>query len=987
LLLTLGSGLPHRLVKNQPHAYEIDLAAGIYLHATFEQRGVDLEIDVFAPGGHRKLFHIDSPHRDQGPEELRLVAEAAGRYRFEVSTTDDASLGTYVVQRRELHEATATDRAWAAADRAFYEARAIDAQPESFREAVAKYERSALLYQEVGDRWRQAYALFRLARVHYDHGRPQEARELFSRSERIFRDLKDLKFQCLALTEIGTCAKDLADFDAAAASYRSALALARQTGLLREQAVVLHNQGNLFQLQGFSWQALGAYREAQVLWQRQPGDAARKGEAKTLTGIGWVYFATGDWQRAIDAHTQALRMSNRFSKELGPRAVSLTQIGAAWLQIDPRRALPFLERARKLQQEQEAASAADRATTFNDLGLTFRRLERYREAQQAYRRALELYRSPPDLASQAVTWNNLGWISVYLNQPQEASKCFEQGLRLARQTHNPMTESRALLGMADAERERGNVNLAQLRAEESLRIVETLRSAVIRPDLQTSFLDDNENAYGLLIRILMERHRQQPGSGYDLQALSRSEQARARVLLDALRESHELRAALKADRSPERLTRRRQLLAEIGVADAQRRRPDATPSEVAATETRLSELLDRLSELDTQVRHRSLRSNSPEPPSVSVAEQARKLLDRDTILLEYRLGKPHSHLWAISSDAMQSFELPAREALEPLLLSVYSHFAGGGSGPADREPLELSRLLLGPVVHQLRGKRLLISATGLLQYIPFAALPDPSGSHEPLLLHHEISYVPSLAVLAELRGRAAARPPSPEPLALLADPVFDSSDERMAEGAALPLASDWKDVFLPRLPGSQTEATAIASLMPPGRAFQALGFEASRDLVTSGRLSRYRILHFATHGVQRTDRLELSALVLSRFDRQGSPRDGYLRASDIAALDLPADLVVLSACETALGRTSPGEGLVGLPQAFLIAGAQRVLVSLWKVEDESTAALMKDFYRRLLAEGEAPARALHEAQLAVRAQPQWHSPRYWAGFVLQGDCP
>jgi CHAT domain-containing protein len=198
-------------------------------------------------------------------------------------------------------------------------------------------------------------------------------------------------------------------------------------------------------------------------------------------------------------------------------------------------------------------------------------------------------------------------------------------------------------------------------------------------------------------------------------------------------------------------------------------------------------------------------------------------------------------------------------------------------------------------------------------------------------------------------------------------------------------ATETQDLFLPRLPQSRKEAVAIAALLPPGRAFQALDFAASRELVTGGRLSRFRILHIATHGLLRQDHPELSALVLSRFDKAGRPWDGYLRVPDIAGLSLPADLVVLSACETALGREMAGEGMEGLPQAFFTAGASRVLVSLWQVEESSTAALMETFYRGLLHKHLPAARALREAQLAIRAQPRWSAPRFWAGFVLEGD--
>jgi CHAT domain-containing protein len=185
------------------------------------------------------------------------------------------------------------------------------------------------------------------------------------------------------------------------------------------------------------------------------------------------------------------------------------------------------------------------------------------------------------------------------------------------------------------------------------------------------------------------------------------------------------------------------------------------------------------------------------------------------------------------------------------------------------------------------------------------------------------------------------------------------------------------------LPSTASEAAAIRGLAPPGAVRLFLGFDASRTLVTSGALESFRTLHFATHGLFNEEQPESSAIVLSRFDREGRPIGGLLRAADIEKLRLRAELVVLSACQTALGRQTRGEGMVGLTQSFFAAGADRVLVSLWKVDDRATALLMASFYRKLLRNGRTPPAALREAQLAMWRQKR--SPYQWAGFLLQGD--
>jgi CHAT domain-containing protein len=194
------------------------------------------------------------------------------------------------------------------------------------------------------------------------------------------------------------------------------------------------------------------------------------------------------------------------------------------------------------------------------------------------------------------------------------------------------------------------------------------------------------------------------------------------------------------------------------------------------------------------------------------------------------------------------------------------------------------------------------------------------------------------------------------------------------------------DGRLPRLPGTRREAATILSLVPPGLGLQALDFEASRELAAGGDLARYRVVHFATHGLLDTERPELSGIVLSLVDRDGRPRNGFLRMHELYTLRLPVDLVVLSACRTALGRELRGEGLVGLTRGFMYAGAPKVLASLWTVDDRATAELMGHFYRGLLGPARLrPAAALRAAQEAVRSQKRWAHPYYWAGFVLHGD--
>jgi CHAT domain-containing protein len=297
----------------------------------------------------------------------------------------------------------------------------------------------------------------------------------------------------------------------------------------------------------------------------------------------------------------------------------------------------------------------------------------------------------------------------------------------------------------------------------------------------------------------------------------------------------------------------------------------------------------------------------------------------------------------------------------------------------------------------MAGKRLLVVADGALQYLPFGALPVPgrAGDPMPMAVEHEIVNLPSASVLAVLRRETEGRKLPAKVVAVLADPVFERDDPRLrvashdARSAGpdpdAPLGGRAPRRGYPRLAATRQEADAIVRLAPEGTALRALGFDASRAAATSPELAQYRIVHFATHGVFDNESPGLSGVVLSMFGERAQPQDGVLRLHDIYGLHLPAELVVLSACGTALGKPVRGEGLVGIVRGFMYAGAKRVVASLWKVDDDATGEMMERFYRGMLVEGRSPAAALREAQVGMWRQERWRPPYYWAAFLLQGE--
>ena len=475
-------------------------------------------------------------------------------------------------------------------------------------------------------------------------------------------------------------------------------------------------------------------------------------------------------------------------------------------------------------------------------------------------------------------------------------------------------------------------------------------------------------------------------------AFEAGERRRSRVLLDLLGESA---AEIRGDADSRLLEEERGIQRSLNANEWHRRELLSRKHEAEAVadldkeQHKLHEDLDRVR---NDLRQSSPRYTSLARPQTASLEEVQKRLLRSsrTILLSYSLGEERSFLWRISRKSIASYVLPGREEIEKAAADA-QHFlkeARESAKPTQELHLNhLSEILLRPVAGRLEdGQRLLIVADGALLTFPFATLPKP-GTDQPLIAEHEIVYLPSASVLLALRREVKDRDAAPKQLAIYADPVVSSDEngESPLHAELRQSAGDFETESFEPLPYARQEADAIWEIAR-GEKERWLGVEASKiNLLHVDDLRDYQILHFATHGLLNRSQPNLSGLVLSLYDEHGKPQDGFLRLHEIYNLDLNAELVVLSSCASGLGTLYPGEGLLGLSRGFMYAGSPRVLVSLWNVNDEATAELMKRFYWSLLEAGASPSLALRAAQESMREEEKWRHPYYWAPFVLVGE--
>lgn len=898
----------------------------------------------------------------------------------------------------------------------------------------------------VHPRWRELpSALSGLANVMLELGEQRKALVYLNQALGEWREFNDTVGEAQTLVVLGTAYTQIGESRQALAQYDQALKLWRQLNNRSELADALLSLGLTYDNLGEWQKSLEASTQARRLYQQINNP---EGEAVALNNLGLVYVRLGEFGRALDLYNQAIGLW----RKLGDRreeANTLSNLGFAEAQQNNlAKALSAYQQSLPLWRQ--AGDRRGEARALQRLGELQAQLGEPKKALEHFQQALPLFQTAGDRLREAETLTSLGKVILSQGDAAKAKEQFTLATSILTELGNRAGEAQALFGLAQTERKLGRLEESRRLIESALTNVETVRAEVGSQQFRTSYLATVQRLYEFNLDLLMQLHRAQPAAGFEALALQASERARARSLLEQLVES---RADIRHGVDAALLARERELLQLLNAKAQRLSQlsPRTGDNQRRELQQELRQLEDEYQQVQMRIRQTSPHYAALTQPQPLSAKETQSLLDADTLLLEYALGDERSYLWAVSADGIASYELPKRSLIEDAakrtskLLSARAVRLRGESAAARNERIaqadaqlsdtakQLSDWLLAPAAALLGNKRLLIVPDGALQYVPFAMLPAPknavgmmkdegsSRSLHPLIIDHEIVTLPSASTLAVMRRELAGRPPAPKQLAIFADPVFDENDDRLKAKAALKgsqktdatsssaaelIASArsivhddlesqaaGRRMVIPRLLFTRQEAERILATMPTGanssENLKATGFNASRVLATSAELGQYRYLHFATHGVLDTERADLSALLLSLVDESGKPQDGFLRAYDIYNLSLSADLVVLSACQTGLGKEYKGEGLVGLTRGFMYAGAARVVVSLWNVNDRATSELMAKFYQKMLPKnadaGERPAAALRSAQIEMWKQKQWTAPYYWAAFMLQGE--
>lgn len=1024
-VLEVGKMIEREIAVPDKHLYKISVPGKNYLVVKVDQK-VDVLVTVTDTGG-KKLLEVDNPFGIQLAETVRLIAENDTDYSFEVRILEPkAKPGSYKITVETLRIATAEDQKRMVAESLFAEADvAVNKRTaESYKIAEEKFKQSLPIFQELNDKRREHYVVDRLARIAGNTGDKKKSQEYAFQALEIAKQMNDKIFLARSIDYLGVSYFTQGESRKAIQYWEEALQMYLERN---DQSQITATLNNI----GAAYGNLGEYAKS-MDYYKQVLEPARKQETRNLEigvlrNIGVAYGNLGEREKGLEYLEEALAIA-RKAKERRQEAFILTTMGSSYSSINnDQKAIELYNQS--IIIEREMGNKFGEVSALNSLGYSHYKLKEYQKALEYLNQGVEINKSLNLRNLEATLQYQTGLVYAALKEYAKARDYFTKARESFEFMETRLQKHRANYMLAQIDADEGKFDDAQAKMKPILDYFESARKQFVQPEQRSTYFSTGQAVYESYLELLMKKHQNGDKNAAD-EAFQISEKTRARSLLEIISRT---KIDFRQNASPELIEREKTLrelindrsgrLTRLLTGKFTEEQKKAAEKELADFRTEYQDIEIKL--LTTNKRYAELVAPSP----LSLAEIQQQVLDSDTVLLEYALGKEKSYLFVVTQNSLQTFELLKRAEIEEKSRNYFEALTARNKKikfetaeekqkrveKADTEIVNLadslSQTILAPAEKVLNKKRLLIVPDGILQYIPFASL---TKDKQPLVNNYEIVSLPSASTLAVLRKEFGNRQPAPKTIAVIADPVFTAEDERFKTLEAKKKGNSPNQIAVSaktrgieeeelnrvtddfgggesgfnfsRLPFTRKEADAISTLTPQNVKKLSLDFSANLSNATNPELSNYKIIHFATHSFLNSRRPELSGIVLSLIDENGKPQNGFLRTDEIYNLNLPAELVVLSGCRTGLGKEIRGEGLVGLTRGFMYAGAKRIAVSLWDVNDEATAELMSRFYKEMLGNKKfTPAAALRQAQLSMAKDKRWSNPYYWAGFILQGE--
>ncbi|MBX7223374.1 MAG: CHAT domain-containing protein [Blastocatellia bacterium] len=773
------------------------------------------------------------------------------------------------------------------------------------------------------------------------------------------------------------------DYDLALETYRKALGIfetiSSQAGISR----TLNNIGSILQLQGKYAAAFSTLQKSLAIKEKM-NDLA--GQANTFNNIGILYYDHGNFEMALEFHQKSFRIREEL-KDISSMAQSLNNMGNAY-----RRMEQFKEarecHERSLELKRKIGERLSMAGSYANLGNVLGAQGKLEEALVFFEKANEINRELKVRPSLSLL-NNMASTYRHLGKYEQVIALGMESARLAEQTTQPDLYWMAITEAGLGHYEMGNLKAARDCFEQAIAAVEKMRTLTLGDELEKQrFFEPRLDPYQAMVAVCLQE-------GNQLEALKWAEQAKARILVEVIQGERKRLSAhltLEEQQQEQKLSRQMTQLNRELMFNQGGNLPDAKRK--TETEARLSRLGANFRALQNQLaaNHSEVRLAQGTFPAITPDTLRELGYGSDTALLEFVVVPDYLYLFCLTRPASQPGKGKQAEwRIRSVVIPGSVRELGGkvdqlqtklASRSLGFKPLtqELYRQLFGQIEAELKGKtKLVIIPDGPLWNLPFQALQNQAGQY--LVENYEISAAHSLALLLEMTRQPARTAGSPRfDCVALGNPATQTTNILPPQPAG-GLASQ---------AAAQKLIEQIQSLYGPERCLTLTGGNATEDKLKQA-ASETRLLHLSTHGVWNHGNPLFSYLVLAPGLTENE--DGLLETRELLELKLRADVVILSACETARGRLGNGEGLIGMTWAILLAGTPQTIVSHWKVEAVATSALMTTLHQTLRVPATTPtqplpaAAGLRAAVLQSLRSGKFSHPFYWAGFSVIGENP
>jgi CHAT domain-containing protein len=897
--------------------------------------------------------------------------------------------------------------------------------------SVSNYPRALTIFriakavaERIGDKEGNADVLLGFAQVQMDQGDFTAALENFQSASTQYEEVGNKEYVAFALNQIGNIHRRQGDYERALQYTEKSLAVAEANGLRDVTLSTLMSLGNVYYALGNFDRALEAYEKVLPLFETLN---RKTGISYALTNIGNIHYVYGDYGGALDRYQKSLAIEESMGDTSGI-ASSFANIGFVHRQqrnYDV--ALEFYQKSLNIREA--LGDKAGIANTLNYIANVHYRQGHHNKALEFFNTSLELKQSLGDKAGIVSSLYGIGQFHHSQNDEGRALDFYQKSLALAESTGSKQWIATVLIGIAESRCSQGSyekaleaadraaalareianremlwdsltvagkahralnrVGEARRAFDEAINTIEDLRAQVGGSEQgRQRFFENKVAPYQEMVELLIAQNR-------SAEAFAYAERTKARALVDVLTGgSFNITKSMSSEEREQEQKLKTELTSVNSQISGEMRRAQPDSSRISALNVRLSEARLKYEAFQTGLYavHPELRARRGDARTATASEAADLLPDANAALLQYVVTENKTYLFVVSKAknansaavTLNTYSLSIkRKDLADNVAKFHQQLAKRDMGFRS-SATQLYDLLLSPARADLQGKSaVVIAPDGVLWELPFQALATPQGRY--VLEDYAISYIPSASVLREMvklrkneSGRTNGR------RILLA--FGNATPEKQTVERVKTVHRDEK---LDPLPEAEREVKTLAELYGDEHSRVYVGAEAREDRLKA-EAGTFRVLHLATHGILNDASPMYSQIVLAQGP-QPANEDGLLEAWEIMKLDLNADLVVLSACETGRGRVGAGEGLIGLAWALFVAGSPTSIVSQWKVDSKSTTELMIDFHRNLRAglrnsaSNMTKARALREAAMKLLRTNDYRHPFYWAGFVIIGN--